>query len=380
MATAGRVRLDDVAVVDNHCHPLLADRLEDPAAWRACLTEAADPGDVTSTALYRRVVRRLAAFLGTEPVESEVVAARARISGDELVRRLFVDARIAAVVVDAGYPPSGEVVGGAALASLTGCGHAELLRLEPLFERLICAHPSLDLVIDALHEELRDLRGAGYAGLKSVAGYRTGLDIGRPEYSEALAAFARARAEAVESGAVRLGHKPLLDTLLHIALAHAAAGEAPFQFHVGYGDTDVDLRLANPLHLRGLFEDPAYRRVPIVTLHGSWPYFREAAFLAALYPNAFLDLSYGAPFLGLAEHRSVTSAALGAAPWSKLMYSSDGSRVPELHWIAAHDGRDVLGACLGLVVDDGELTVAEAEEVGRRILAGNAARLYGLGC
>ena len=71
-------------------------------------------------------------------------------------------------------------------------------------------------------------------------------------------------------------------------------------------------------------------------------------------------------------------AAVGTAPATKLMYSSDGGRVPELHWAGAHDGRRVLGAVLGELVSDGDLSLAEARQAGERILRGNARRVYGL--
>jgi uncharacterized protein len=117
--------------------------------------------------------------------------------------------------------------------------------------------------------------------------------------------------------------------------------------------------------------------MPVVLLHGCWPYVREGAYLAAVYGNAHLDLSYAIPFLSVGERTSMSRAALGTAPFSKLLYSSDGARVPELHWLGARDGRRCLGTALGELVADGDLDPGEAREVGERILHGNAARLYG---
>jgi len=82
--------------------------------------------------------------------------------------------------------------------------------------------------------------------------------------------------------------------------------------------------------------------------------------------------------LGYNEMLSFTRAALGVAPSSKLMYSSDGIGVPELHWISALDGRQVMGQVLGEMVSHGELTLPEAEATGEAMLRGNATRLYGL--
>jgi predicted TIM-barrel fold metal-dependent hydrolase len=119
--------------------------------------------------------------------------------------------------------------------------------------------------------------------------------------------------------------------------------------------------------------------MPVVLLHGCWPYFREGAYLASVYGNAFLDLSYAIPFLSTGEMTSMTRAALAAAPFTKIMYSSDGARVPELHWMGARDGRRAIGAVLGELVADGDLDNDEARRAGEGILRDNALRLYGFG-
>jgi glutamine synthetase len=63
---------------------------------------------------------------------------------------------------------------------------------------------------------------------------------------------------------------------------------------------------------------------------------------------------------------------------SKLMYSSDGIGVPELHWISAIDGRRVIGEALGELVSRGELDLAAAEATGENVLRATATRLYRL--
>ena len=69
----------------------------------------------------------------------------------------------------------------------------------------------------------------------------------------------------------------------------------PVQFHTGFGDDDADLRTANPLLLRPLLQDTTLRNVPFVLLH-TYPYCREAGYLASIYPNVFIDLSLTIPF------------------------------------------------------------------------------------
>jgi predicted TIM-barrel fold metal-dependent hydrolase len=190
----------------------------------------------------------------------------------------------------------------------------------------------------------------------------------------------QARQEVDSAGAVRLGlaHKPLLDALLHVAFAEAARQEIPVQFHVGYGDTDADMLKANPLRLRSVLEERSYRGMTVVLLHECYPYTREGAYLAAVYDNVYLDLSYGIPFLSYGEMLSFTRAAIGVAPLSKLVYSSDAVGVPELYWMSARDGRRIIGQALGERVADGELDRADAAMAGAGILGGNARRVYRL--
>jgi hypothetical protein len=376
--------LREIGIVDNHCHPIEREQgHRDATTWRRYFTESEDSGPenhlVAETAYYRRLLRAMAEYHNVEEDEAMVLAARAKFTTAELTQRLFTDASISGVVVDLGYPSPEMSLPGDQFVAATLTDYGALLRLELLFQQRIGELATLEEVQEKLREDLTDLRGAGYVGLKSIVGYRTGLNVERWSDQDVASSFANARREVQEIGAVRLGHKPLLDTLLHQALAQAASDELPVQFHVGYGDHDVDLRTASPLLLRSLMEDPAYAALPIVLLHGCWPYFREGAFLASIYPRVFLDLSYGIPFLGALELRTITRAVLGTAPFGKIMYSSDGARVPEIFWLSAFDGRRILSSVLAEMVGEGDLGASQVINAAEQILAANAQRLYGLG-
>ena len=376
------IDLTRVPVVDNHCHGVSRDQtFDDLAIWRQCFTESTDPGmardHVASTAFYRRLIRTLADFLGCEPEERAVFAARTRREGRELTGALLHAANVDTLLLDTGFPPSEEVFPVSELAEIGGCRTGPMLRLEILMESLLAEHHSLEDVKEALVAELHDVRRRGYVALKSIAAYRTGLDIREWSREEAEASFHEYRRVA-GAGHARLVHKPLLDTLLHVAFAQAARQEVPVQFHVGYGDADTDLLLGNPLYLRPVLQRPDYHGMPVVLLHECYPYTRQGGYLAAVYENVYLDLSYGIPLLGYGEMLSFTRQALGVAPSSKLMYSSDGIGVPELHWISAIDGRRAIGETLGELVSQGELDLVVAEATGEDVLRANATRLYRL--
>lgn len=377
------IDLSSIPLVDNHCHGLYAAQCcSDPATWRGHFTESRDAAmraeHAASSLFYRRLLRELAAVFDCPATEEAVLAARGSREDGELIETLLRAANIEALLIDQGYPPRALLLPDAEVGRLADCRTAPMLRLELLMQDLIAAHTTLDAVEEALRHAVADIRGAGYVALKSIAAYRTGLDIRRWERAAAAEAFAEARSEVAATGAVRLGYKPLLDTLLHVVFVEAARQEMPVQFHVGYGDADADLRLANPLHLRSVLEATEYRGMLVVLLHACYPYTREGAYLAMLYERAYLDLSYGIPFLGQGEQLDFTRAALDVAPVSKLLSSSDGVGLPELHWMGAVSARRVLGEALGESVARGELSVDEAEEVGRAVLRENAVRLYRL--
>jgi len=382
MYRAEAVDLRDVPVVDNHCHGIFPDRtFGNLAVWRRAFTESADAGmawdHVSTTAFYRRLIRALADFFGCDPDEQTVLAARNERDPKKLTGELLRAANIETLLLDTGYPPQENVLPIEELAELGDCRTEPMLRLEILMERLLAGHDSLREVKAALSAELDDVRGQGYVALKSIAAYRTGLDVREWTEEDAEASLHEFRRDAGEVPA-QLSHKPLLDTLLHVAFAEAARQEVPVQFHVGYGDADTDLLLGNPLRLRPVLQRPEYRGMPVVLLHECYPYTREGGYLAAVYENVYLDLSYGIPLLGFGEMLSFTRATLGVAPLSKLMYSSDGIGVPEIHWMSALDGRRVIGRSLGELVGTGELGLSEARAAGEDVLRGNAVRLYGL--
>ncbi|GAC1359368.1 MAG: amidohydrolase family protein [Ktedonobacteraceae bacterium] len=377
------IDLTHIPLADNHCHGIYTvQKTSEISAWRTRFTESADPAmqqtHVATTLFYRRLLRAMADFMACEPTEEAILAARQTYSERDLVQKYLRDANIAALFVDKGHPPLDTILSDADLAELGECRVGPMLRVELLMQDLIAEQSVLADVIEKLKHALSDVRAQGYVALKSIVAYRTGLAIASWSDADVAQAFAAARREVQERGSVRLGHKPLLDTLLHVVFAEAARQELPVQFHTGYGDADADMLLANPLQLRAVLEQKAYRGMRFVLLHESYPYTRQGAYLATVYENVYFDLSYGIPFLGYNEMLEFTRGAFDVAPISKLLYASDAVGVPELFWVSARDGRRILGQVLGERVSTGELTIAEAELAGVAVLRDNAMQLYGM--
>ncbi|MFQ5858878.1 MAG: amidohydrolase family protein [Anaerolineae bacterium] len=214
--------------------------------------------------------------------------------------------------------------------------------------------------------------------LKSIAAYRTGLAVDKPISEGVAACFQNLRQPAEAGDPVRLACKPLNDWVVWAALEEAARRDMPVQFHTGFGDPDLDLRWASPVHMRPLFENPSFRRVPFVLLHVSYPFTREVGYLAAVYPNVHIDLGLAIPFLSVAGMRFVVRAFLELTPLSKIIFSTDAHLIAELFYLGALWGRRILAEVLEEAVRDGDLTTREAERAAELILRRNAIKLYGL--
>ena len=373
--------LDAVPILDQHCHSLLRDgTVADAVVYAGFFSESGDPTmhahHVPETVFYRWAIRELAAILGCAPTTAAVLAARRGMSTDALARRLLGEANIAVLLVDHGYRTD-ETWPPAELAARVPCRVLPLLRLETLAQELIVRHETFDDVLEAYSATVERARADGYVGLKSIVAYRTGLAVQVTSRADALATFGPVKERARRDGRVRLATKPLNDYLLLRALEIAARQALPVQIHTGFGDADLDLREANPLHLRPLLESGRYANVPFVLLHASYPYVRELGYLAAIYANVYADVGLAIPHLG-AEIPTMLRQLLSLAPSTKVVYSSDASQIPELFWLAARWGRRALGVVLDELIALGALDGGEALAVGRRVLGGNAAGIYGL--
>lgn len=374
--------LSGILFVDHHAHPLTREQPRTPDDLRAHFSEAHSPilarEHVDSAAHYRWALRQLAAALGVNPTAEDVLAYRCVRPQTSYARELAQKTNLACMLLDEGYPPPTEAHSSAELQDMLGVPVYRILRLEVLVQDLLLRERSLTTLVESFDAILSDLRRAGYVALKSIAAYRTGLNIEPVAETAAETAFNDVRAVAMRHGSIRLTSKPLVDFFVWRALGHAAAQGIPFQFHTGYGDPDLDLRLANPLHLRPLFEAEALSDAPIVLLHASYPYTREAAYLAAVYPNAYLDISFSLPPLDRLQLTEALAAALGTAPASKLLCSSDGACIPEHYYLGAVRARQLVSQVLGQMQELGELSAEDAQEMGGMLLRANALRLYRL--
>ena len=371
--------LDAIPIVDNHCHSLLRRQPPDDDAFRIHLTESTFPeiarDHIPTSLAYHLAIREMAVLLDCEPTPDAVHAARRDRGVEWLTREVVERGRFKTWLIDTGYGAD-TTYSLDELRELAPCRIEEVLRLEPLIEKLILEAETFDGFLDAYRASLAGLRERGIVGMKSVIAYRTGLHVREVERGDAADAYRSAHAAGQRDGRLRIESKPLLDFLIVMAVEESASQGVPIQFHTGLGDPDLDLTLVDPAALRILFAD-RFRAAPIVLLHTGYPYIRSLAYLAAMFPNVYADMGETILFAP-GEATEIYRELIGLAPASKLLFSTDASLVPELYWIGARIGRRALGRVLDEHIADGAIDESTALDWAERMLWRNSEAVYSL--
>ncbi|MGW1781295.1 amidohydrolase family protein [Streptomyces sp. NPDC002143] len=365
--------LAELELVDHHCHGVVTDPLY-RTDFEALLTEGGRwPGFSTfDTPAGVAVRRHCAPLLDLEhhaPVDL-YLARRAELGPQEVNRRFLRAARTAVFCVDTGFAPH-RVTTPAELAETAGSAVAhQVVRLESVAEAVAARGVEADGYADAFRAAALDaVRRPGVVAVKSVAAYRTGFDLdpARPPETDVTRA---ARHWLARGG--RLDEPVLVRHLLWTAVDLGL----PLQLHTGFGDNDIRLHRVDPTHLTDWLHLTA-GTIPVLLLH-CWPYQRQAAYLAAVFEQVYLDVGLTLHHVGPPRARAVLEEALEITPFRKLLYSSDAYGVAEFYRLGALAFRRGLGDLLQDRVDADELGLPDALRLARWAGADNARRVYRL--
>lgn len=361
--------------VDHHCHPLRRWPFQLTALdLRAAFTEALDQRiareHVLQTAGYRAAIRRLGDALGCDPTEDAILEQRNRSDAAGYANRLFEQTRSGMLLLDFGYAAA-DTFSPDENGRAVRVPQREIVRLETLAERLVPGAGDPREWFHAVRKALQAAVQAGTVGVKTICAYRAGLRLRQVDTDELGVAFSMLRNKAQRQQPIRLTGAALCHALLFEAAQECRQLNVPLQVHCGFGDPDEDLAEASPLGLRPLLNDSAYAGLRIALLH-CYPFHREAAYLCAVYPDVYMDLSLAIPMAGQDGARALREA-LGLCPYSKLLYATDATRYPEVYLAAAAAHREALAAALAELFDE-----PTAIEAGCQVLAANARRLYRL--
>ncbi|KAM7468233.1 hypothetical protein LguiB_015795 [Lonicera macranthoides] len=372
-----REAVDSIEIVDAHAHNIAA--LDSSVPFLSCFSEAttADAlSQVPHTLNFKRSLKDIAELYGSKLSLDSVQEYRRCFGLESISTVCFKAARISTILIDDGIELDKklDIEWHQKFAPVVG----RILRIESLAEKILNEGSpegtpwtldaftgiflgSLNLIIDKV------------VGFKSIAAYRSGLEINtnvtRKEAEEGLF-------DSLRGNPVRITNKNFIDFIFLRSLELALRFDLPMQIHTGFGDKDLDLRLANPLHLRNLLEDKRFSNCRLVLLHASYPFSKEASYLSSVYPQVYLDFGLAVPKLSIYGMITSVKELLELAPIKKVMFSSDGVTFPETFYLGAKRAREVVFSVLHDACIDGDLSIPEALEAVKDIFAENAKQFY----
>ncbi|MFJ8630113.1 amidohydrolase family protein [Streptomyces sp. NPDC093568] len=364
--------LAELPLVDHHCHGIVT---ADPgrAGFESLLTEGEPWAGVSpfDTPLGIAVRRHCAPLLNLprHAAADAYLTRRAELGPDEVNRRFLAAAGTEAFCVDTGYTPH-PITSPRELAEAAGAAAYEVVRLESVAEAVAAEGVEPDAYTAAFRSAVeKAVRRPGVVAVKSVAAYRTGFELDPARPSDALVTAA-ARQWLADGG--RLTDPVLVRHLLWTAVDLGL----PLQLHTGFGDADIRLHRVDPTHLTDWLH-LTNGTIPVLLLH-CWPYQRQAAYLAAVFEQVYLDVGLTLHHVGPARSRAILAEALEITPFRKLLYSSDAYGLAELYRLGALAFRRGLGELLQERVDADELSLPDALRIAAWAAGDNARRLYGL--
>ncbi|MGW0363563.1 amidohydrolase family protein [Streptomyces sp. NPDC002990] len=365
-------------LVDQYCHGVLRTELG-LGTFEAQLVRSAGPPAAGTTFFDSQTgfaVRRWCPpLLGLEPhcAAARYLARRRELGAVEAGRRLLRGSGVAAYLVDTGAP--GDLAGAKELALAGDAEGFEVVRLEFLAEQVADTSGTVAAF-------LANLSGAVHHAATGAAAFTCGsrpgyaatlaLEPGPPGPGEVRAAAGRWLAGRSKGAVLR---DPVL--LRHLLWSAVESG-LPLQLHTGTGTGEPGecADRTDPALLTGFVRATAGLGTRLVLL-GGYPYHRQAAELASAFPHVHADVG-AALWQSGARAAVVLAELLAAAPFGKLLYSSGGRQLPELHAVGALVFREALNRVLGGWVGEGAWSWRDAERVAAMVAAGNARRVYRL--
>ncbi|KAJ8583433.1 amidohydrolase 2 [Rhizopogon salebrosus TDB-379] len=385
-------------IIDNHAHPFLKEKHRNSIRYEVLISEAQD--DALDDAVYTLPCIRAAAQLsklfglkGNDATWEGVKKARLELDYAELCKLCMEPTGIQCILFDDGLGGIAEMAEDLNRHDkYTGSASKRIVRLEVegqnILQDILIANDNLPLSVDILCETFLQefttymnttAEDDLVVGYKSVACYRTGLDIDPAPCSieELHKCLTAASQQLKEKGSVRFQHKALNDHLVKIVLDIAGKCKKPIQFHTGLGDNDITLTTSSPAHMQPIIK--AFPETVFVLLHSSYPYTRDAGYLTSVYKNVYLDFGEVFPFISAEGQRTVIRQVLELAPTNKILWSTDAAWWPERFYLATAQAREAMYEVLAGYVSKQDLTEGQAVSIVKKAFFENANRIYRLG-
>ncbi|KAK4345752.1 hypothetical protein RND71_035928 [Anisodus tanguticus] len=381
--------VETVEIVDGHAHNIVA--LDSTVPFLNCFSEASGDAlsDVPHTINFKRSLKEIAGIYGSNLSLHAVQESRQRFGLELSAAICFKAAKISVLLIDDGIEMDKKLDIEWHRSFVPTVGR--ILRVERVAEKILKKGSNgtwtLGSFTETFTEELKSYPLIICQYIPEYCKYIFFLLLKNYGSKSGLAINTEVTEKEAEEGLsdvlcaghpIRLSNKSFIDYIFMHALKVAQSYDLPMQIHTGFGDKDLDLRLANPLHLRNLLEDKRFMKSRLVLLHASYPFSKEASYLASVYPQVYLDFGLAIPKLSFHGMISSVKELLELAPMNKVMFSTDGIAFAETFYLGAKKGREVVFSVLRDACVDGDLSIPEAIAAVKDIFADNAKQFYKL--
>lgn len=298
---------------------------------------------------------------------------RMQLGAEEVNRRMLKASGITYSLIETGYRGD-EIHGPAAMAQLSESRVDEIIRLETTAEKMLDAGATTAESFIADFAETLRVATVGAVGLKSIVAYRYGLHFepSAPTKQEVQTAIAAVLKDVAAGKPARISDPVLLRHLIYAGLET----KLPIQFHIGFGDPDLFLHLCDPLLMTNFIKQTEARGIPVMLLH-TYPFHRNAGYLAQMFDNVYMDVGLAINYTG-ARSQAVIAESLELAPFHKILFSSDAWGLPELTYLGAKLFRNGFGKILDEWVSQDLWSLKDAKRVAKTIGYDNSIAAYKL--
>jgi predicted TIM-barrel fold metal-dependent hydrolase len=227
---------------------------------------------------------------------------------------------------------------------------------------------------------LERMKREGAVAVKYEVAYLRPLNFTRGDRPAADRAYAKYAGSGVPTDAE---YTAIQDVVFHYIAAESARLGLPVHIHTGFGCGGYfEIGGADPLLLEPILDDPSLRKTTFILLHGGAGPFTKSIAPLLMKPNVYTDFSEQTWLLPTTELASSIRYWLEWYP-EKVLFGTDLSPGSpqidweEIGWQTTTSAREALAMALTGMMNDGEITRAQAVDIARGVLRGNAMRVYG---
>ncbi|WP_157794069.1 amidohydrolase family protein [Paenibacillus donghaensis] len=377
------IDISQLPIIDDHCHPFMPTR--EKRDFDNCFTLSLIPPksiDTRNTLLFKMVRKEMISLLQLDPAitDDELIRhrnERYRSNPKAYVDMLFKDIGLESLLVDYGFPVMGSRLSADELdwfhQTSSSVPTRRIHRVEATYHRLFEERVGFEELEELYISELRDeVEHQGAIAFKTVIAYHTGLKMNKISRSQATASYSK----FLDTPDDLAAEKDVRDYLVLLAFELCMEYDIPIQMHSGAGDAPMlDVKLSSPLLMHDIVSDPHYQAVKIIFIHTAYPFVEEAGYLVNQYHNVYLDLSSMIPFSSIGVQPKLRQI-FEMAPFTKVMYGSDGFNIPEVSWLGGRIIKKELGKFLNDLVEDQLISEDYAYTAAGLVLSENARNLY----